>query len=75
MMSSEKLVTVKSKHCDLLDREVELREWRIYPSVDFLRTEVSTRRVQMCACTGAIECNMRGITCRWAFTNPDNDRL
>ena len=73
-MAIEKVVTVKSKHCDLLNRDVELREWRIYPSVDFLRIEGSTCRVQMCACTGAIECNMRGIPCSWAYTNPGNDR-
>lgn len=74
MMSTEKVVTVKSKHCDLLARDVELREWRIYPTVDFLQTQVLTYQVRMCACTGAIDCNMRGITCRWAFTNPGSDR-
>ncbi|MCO5181009.1 MAG: hypothetical protein M9896_13275 [Candidatus Promineofilum sp.] len=73
-MATEKVVTVRSKYCDFLERDVELREWRVYPSADFLQTQVLTYQVRRCACTGAIDCNMKGITCRWAFTNPSNDR-
>ncbi len=74
MMSIEEVVTVKSKHCDLLDRDTALREWRVYPTADFLQNQVTTYQVRKCACTGAIDCNMRGIPCQWAFTNPGNDR-
>jgi hypothetical protein len=75
MMAEEQWVRVGVKRCDLLDVDVELREQRLYPTVDFLRTQVDAYRVLACICTSAITCNMAGISCRWAFTNPDNDRF
>jgi hypothetical protein len=74
-MAEEEWVRVGAKRCDLFDEDVELREQRLYPTTDFLRAPGNEYRVRARACTSAIRCNMAGVSCRWAFTNPDNDRF
>ena len=74
-MAVEKWVTVGAKYCDLIDRDVELREWRVYPSADFLRTQGNDYRARGCACTAAVSCNLAGIPCQWAFNSPGTDRF
>lgn len=74
-MAIKTVVTIRSKHCEILDQDVELKETRIYPDSDFLRVVGNEYRVRMCACTAAIECNLAGIPCQWALNSPDNDRF
>ncbi len=74
-MAREKWTTVGQKHCDLIALDVELKERRVYPTADFLNTQGNEYRVEACTCTAAIQCNLAGIPCRWAFTSPDNDRF
>lgn len=74
-MAREKWITVEQKHCDLIALDVQLRERRVYPTADFLNTQGNEYRVKECACTAAIQCNMAGIPCKWAFNSPDNDRF
>ncbi len=74
-MANEEWVVIDSKHCDLIDLDVELRERRVYPTVDFLNTVGNEKRVLACTCSAAIECNMANIPCQWAFISPGNDRF
>lgn len=74
-MAVEQWVTVGAKHCDLIDLDVEMREGRVYPSSDFLRAQGNDHRVRGCVCTAAIQCNLAGIPCQWAFNSPGNDRF
>ncbi len=74
-MAVEKWVTVGAKHCELIDLDVEMRERRVYPTSDFLHTQGNEHRVRGCVCTAAIQCNLAGIPCQWAFSSPGNDRF
>jgi hypothetical protein len=74
-MAVEKWVVVKSKHCDLIDRDVELRELRVYPTVDFLDAQGNEERVLITVCSAAVDCNLADIPCQWAFNSPGNDRF
>jgi hypothetical protein len=74
-MAVEKWVVVDSKHCDLIDLDVELKELHVYPTSDFLNTLGNEERVLACACTAAIDCNLANIPCQWAFNSPGNDRF
>lgn len=74
-MAREDLVTIASRHCELIDLDVEIRELRLYPSNDFLRVQGNDYRVKFCGCTAAVQCNMAGIPCRWALNGYSTDRL
>ena len=74
-MAIKELVTVGSKHCEMIDLDVELKELRVYPSSDFLHTQGNDHRVRMCTCSAAIDCNLAGIPCQWALNSPGNDRF
>lgn len=74
-MATKTVVTIRSRHCKIIDLDVELKETRVYPSSDFLRVEGSEYRVRMCACTAAVRCNLAGIPCQWALNSLDNDRF
>ena len=74
-MAIEKWVVVGRKNCEYIQQDVELREQRIYPVDDFLRDFTGGYRVHACTCTAAVDCNMAGIPCKWAFNAPDTDRF
>lgn len=74
-MAAKKWVIVASKHCQLIDKDVELTEQRVYPTHDFLLTQGTEYQVHVCSCSAAVECNMVGVPCRWAYTNPDAARF
>lgn len=74
-MAIEKWATVGKKHCDLIALDVELRERRVYPTADFLNTQGNEFRIKACTCSAAIQCNLAGISCQWAFNSPDNNRF
>jgi len=75
MMAIEKLVTVGKKQCELIHLDVELQEWRVYPTADFLHAFGAPYRVRACVCTAGLNCNLAGIPCRWAYNAPDVDRF
>lgn len=74
-MAVEKWVVVARKNCDLIQQDVQLREQRVYPTSDFLRDFAAAYRVRACACTAGIDCNLAGISCKWAFNAPELDRF
>lgn len=74
-MAEQRWIILATKRCNLIGRDVELREQRLYPVADFLRTTGNEYRVRACGCSAAIQCNLAGIPCQWAFTSPDNNRL
>ena len=74
-MATEKWVVVGRKECDLIRQQVELRQKRVYPAADFLRDFTGGYRVETCLCTAAVDCNLAGIPCKWAFNAPDTDRF
>jgi hypothetical protein len=65
-------VTVGSKYCELLQREVAFMQQRIYPTID--APELAGYRVLAEKCSDDVACNLAGFPCRWAFTNPSTDR-
>jgi len=75
VMATKTAVIIRSKHCEIIGLDVELKETRVYPSSDFLRAEGNEYRVRMCACTAAVRCNLAGIPCQWALNSPGNDRF
>lgn len=74
-MAVEKIETIRTKHCEMIDRDVELRQIRVYPSSDFLITQGNVPWVKASVCSAAIQCNMAGIPCQWALNSPGNDRF
>lgn len=74
-MAVTRWVVVGSQHCRIIDKDVELKEQRIYPLNDFLWMEDMEHKVRACTCSSAVECNMVGVSCRWAYTNPEAARF
>ncbi len=73
-MANEQWVTIGKKHCDLIELNVELREKRLYTPDTLPDTPGAPFRVLQRTCTAACECNMAGVPCCHAFTNPFVDR-
>ena len=71
-MASEQWVTIGRKHCELIEQDVAVMERRVY-SADVI-PGLGAYRVKERKCTAAIDCNMAGVPCSWAFTNPESDR-
>ncbi|GAB4146319.1 MAG: hypothetical protein Fur0021_04320 [Candidatus Promineifilaceae bacterium] len=72
-MATEKWVKIDAHYCDIIEREAEIEELRRYPAdvvPDTLGYQVVARK-----CTAAIECNLLGCQCQWAYTNPTVDRF
>lgn len=74
-MATTKWVTTGKKQCELIHLDVELREQRVYPTADFLNDFTHAYRVRACTCTAAIDCNLAGIPCKWAYNAPNTDRF
>lgn len=72
-MAVEKWVPIKTQYCEIIDREAELLEHRIYPANVLPDTE--SYRVVGHKCTADIECNLLGCKCKWAYTDPSVDRF
>jgi hypothetical protein len=72
-MARQTWVTVRKKQCELLGRQVELKELRVYPAdnlPDGIGYQVLARK-----CSAAIVCNLVGFPCQLAYTNPGCDRM
>lgn len=72
-MATEKWVVVKTQWCDVIQREAELLERRVYPASHVPDGE--RYRVLSQKCSAAIECNLLGCTCKWAYTDSTVDRF
>lgn len=59
--------------CDLAGREVVVYEQRVYPCDEGPCLE--SYRVLATRCSASIECNLAGLPCKWAFTNPNVNPL
>lgn len=71
-MALQAWVTLGTKYCELLQREVAFMEERVYPTTE--APELTGYRVLAQKCSDDVICNMAGYPCRWAFTNPASDR-
>ncbi len=72
-MASNNWVKTGGKWCDFVHQDVEILEQRAYPDdrlPDMIGYQVVGRK-----CTAAIDCNMLGVPCKWAFTNPNSDQF
>jgi hypothetical protein len=63
----------ESVFCDRAQEEVVLSEQRVFPQ-GLLRQGLEYR-VKARRCSHALQCNLSGPACRWAFTNPETDPL
>lgn len=72
-MAVEKWVTVKKQWCDVIADEAKLMERRVYAANVMPDTE--PYRVLERKCSAALQCNLLGCTCRWAYTGPTVDRF
>ncbi|MEW5986966.1 MAG: hypothetical protein AB1791_10065 [Chloroflexota bacterium] len=73
MMVREEWVVVARKWCDLIGREAEILEHRLYPA-DILPNTVAYRVVAR-KCSADIACNIAEHPCQWAYTAPGFDRF
>lgn len=69
-MAIKKWVVVAVKHCGMIDKDVEFKEQRVYPSNDNLWMHGMGHQVRACTCSAAVDCNMAGVPCRWAYNSP-----
>ena len=70
-MSTSEWVLTRAAWCDRIGRKAKLMEWRVYPSE--ILPEIAGYRILARRCDSAIDCNLRGFSCRWAFTGPELD--
>lgn len=73
MMATEMWVIVDEKRCELIDLDVTLEEKRAFPAGRV--HEMGCYLVLARRCSADIACNLAGIQCLWAYTNPMVDRF
>ena len=74
-MAAKQWVVVAAKHCEMIDKDVELKEQRVYPVNDILWMPGMGYQVRACTCSAAVECNMAGVPCRYAYDSSDIARF
>ena len=72
-MATEKWVPVERKRCELIGLDVALEERRVFPA-DVI-PDLAGYRVLGRRCTADVACNMAGVPCSWAYTNPAVDQF
>lgn len=72
-MAAEKWVATEKKYCELIGLEVTLEERRVYPNEHI--PDMEGYRVLARRCTASTACNLAGIPCCWAYTNPTTDQF
>lgn len=70
-MAHEKWVIVGERWCEYRKGTAYLLERRVTPA-GFQQQLGSSRTIER-KCDCALECNMAGYPCKWAFTRPEND--
>jgi hypothetical protein len=63
---------VKTLACARLGSQAALLEKRVYP-IDLLDTAWAGFHSEGQRCSHGVECNQRGLACRWSGLNPDYD--
>lgn len=71
-MTTTRWVVVDRKWCKYINQEATIMEQRIYPA-DLL-PDTSTYKVIARKCSANVACNLAGVPCSYAFTNPGTDR-
>jgi hypothetical protein len=71
-MTTTKWVVVDRKWCEYINMEATIMEQRIYPAD--LMPDTSTYKVIARKCSANVACNLAGVPCSHAFTNPTTDR-
>lgn len=72
-MATQTWTTTGSKYCELIELEIEMEERRVYPPSRLPDTE--RYRVLNRRCSAEVACNLAGVPCKWAFTNPTTDQF
>ena len=72
-MAVEKWISVAEKYCDLIGKDVALEERRVFPANRI--PDMEPFRVLARRCTADVACNLAGIPCAWAYTNPNLDQF
>lgn len=70
-MAEEQWVTIGQQWCEHRKGPAVLMERRVVPSG--IQCGYQSERTVERKCDCAIECNLAGYPCSWAFTNPDYD--
>jgi hypothetical protein len=63
---------VKTMQCTRLGEQVQLLEKRVYP-IDLFDTAWAGFHKEGKCCSHGVECNQKGLACRWSGLNPDYD--
>ncbi|MCZ7669395.1 MAG: hypothetical protein M5U34_20560 [Chloroflexi bacterium] len=72
-MTTTKWVIVDKKWCEYIEMEATIMEQRLYPP-DLLPDSPSYRVISR-KCSANIVCNLTGVPCAYAFTNPTTNRF
>ncbi|MFN2135368.1 MAG: hypothetical protein ACK2UK_05400 [Candidatus Promineifilaceae bacterium] len=67
-MADVKWVKIEGRWCELINKDIEILEKRVYPSE--VMPDTSAYHILACRCTAAIDCNLAGIPCEHAYNNP-----
>lgn len=67
-MADVRWVKIDGRWCELINRDIEILEERVYPAE--IMPDLGGYRVLACRCTAAIDCNLAGVRCQYAYTNP-----
>lgn len=70
-MAAEKWVSVEKKHCDLIDQDVEIKERRVFTTLDFLQVIDAGFWVRARSCSAAVDCNLSNVPCKLAYNHPE----
>jgi hypothetical protein len=70
-MAVTEWVTVKAKWCDVIQTNARLEEKWVYPSGNL--PDIPAYRVAGRRCSHALDCNLLGCHCVWAFSEIGDD--
>jgi len=68
MMASVKWVKIDGRWCELINKDIEILEKRVYPAE--VMPDIGGYHVLACKCTADIDCNLAGVRCEYAYNNP-----
>lgn len=69
--ATRRTVLIDTGGCEYRPGRAELIEERVYPADPI--PDLAGYRVVSRRCSRAVECNLAGVPCKWAFLNPFND--
>ena len=72
-MATTKWVKIEGRWCELIHKDVEILEKRVYPAE--IMPDLGNYHVIACKCTADLDCNLAGIQCQYAYTSPGHDPM